>query len=261
MKHSVSAPALALVGLAVGYAIGTRDADVAQAGVEPPATFALGDANADGELSVSDAVFILRYLFRAGDAPPQVPCPDGGEGVRGVLVTGQTTCYSGTRGDPQIPCPRPGEPDYGQDPNFDTGVARDFELVKPDEEDRSTWVTIDHATGLMWQYTSERVVRNWRDALAAVEELELGGYSDWRMPNVRELYSIVDIGQSPDTPAVDRSFFALQPVVYWSSSSCVSDTSRAWTVRFNEGLVACLDKGGQAQGSNRFLTLAVRSLE
>jgi hypothetical protein len=213
-----------------------------------------GDVNGDERLDLSDAMFILNFCYRNGPVPPLLPAAP-----RGLPATGQTLCFSGDRGDEQTPCPGPGMVDHGQDPGFKTGFPHEFELVKVVEGDPATWYTIDHSTRLMWQHRDDGVRRNWRQGLLHAENLELGGFDDWRLPNVMELYSIVDIGRNE--PAVNGDFFRLQSLLYWTSSSCLYDTSRAWTVRFNQGLVGCLDKGGQGQTSFQFQTLAVRSLD
>lgn len=67
----------------------------------------------------------------------------------------------------------------------------------------------DLATGLMWQQADDGSARNWQDALAYSENLELAGYTDWRLPNAKELQSIVDYTRSPDataSPAIDPLF-------------------------------------------------------
>ena len=67
----------------------------------------------------------------------------------------------------------------------------------------------DEATGLMWQQADSGVGMEWEEALAYAENLELAGYSDWRLPNAKELQSIVDYGRSPDasgSPAIDPLF-------------------------------------------------------
>lgn len=67
----------------------------------------------------------------------------------------------------------------------------------------------DLATGLMWQTADDAVSRNWKEALAYAEDLELAGHSDWRLPNAKELQSIVDYSRSPQTtnsPAIDPLF-------------------------------------------------------
>lgn len=67
----------------------------------------------------------------------------------------------------------------------------------------------DNATGLMWQQADDGTTRNWENALAYAENLTLAGHSDWRMPNAKELQSIVDYSRSPDatnSPAIDPLF-------------------------------------------------------
>jgi len=55
----------------------------------------------------------------------------------------------------------------------------------------------DLATGLMWQKADDGTPRDWQGALAYAESLSLAGYSDWRLPNIKELQSIVDYTRCP----------------------------------------------------------------
>jgi len=57
----------------------------------------------------------------------------------------------------------------------------------------------DSATGLMWQQTDSKKGMNWEDALKYAESLELAGHDDWRLPNAKELQSIVDYTRSIQT--------------------------------------------------------------
>ncbi|MCP4704264.1 MAG: DUF1566 domain-containing protein, partial [candidate division Zixibacteria bacterium] len=75
--------------------------------------------------------------------------------------------------------------------------------------DNGNGTIMDSATGLMWQQSDSIKGMNWKDALKYAENLELGGHDDWRLPNAKELQSIVDYSRSPDTtgsPAVDPVF-------------------------------------------------------
>jgi hypothetical protein len=97
-------------------------------------------------------------------------------------------------------------------PKFDpgSGEARTmyFRMVRDNAEyginqfvDNGDGTISDLATGLMWQQADDAVARNWEEALAYSEDLELFGHSDWRLPNAKELQSIVDYTRSPQTTA------------------------------------------------------------
>ncbi len=62
----------------------------------------------------------------------------------------------------------------------------------------------DDATGLIWDQEDSGVSINWSEALAWVQTKNsenYKGYSDWRLPNAKEMQSIVDYTRSPDTSA------------------------------------------------------------
>ncbi len=67
----------------------------------------------------------------------------------------------------------------------------------------------DEATGLMWMQTDSGKGLNWQQALKYAEDFKFAGYSDWRLPNAKELQSIIDYRRSPNTtgsPAIDPIF-------------------------------------------------------
>jgi hypothetical protein len=93
----------------------------------------------------------------------------------------------------------------------------------------------DTSYGLMWQ-KGENSDMNWPDALSYCEGLTLDRYSDWRLPNVKELESILDVTR--DDPAIDPIFSNAFAYLYWTSSSYSKLPSLAWYVNFYEGGVA-----------------------
>jgi hypothetical protein len=72
----------------------------------------------------------------------------------------------------------------------------------------------DLATGLMWQQADDGNTYNWKEALAFATQSELAGYTDWRLPNTKELQSIVDYDKIT-FPAIDESFFVCTKADSW----------------------------------------------
>jgi len=102
----------------------------------------------------------------------------------------------------------------------------------------SSGVVADSATGLAWQddYSDnggDIKSATWQDALIYCEELSLGGKSDWRLPNIIELYGIAD--RSKYNPAISSVFQNITSDYYWSSTTYASDSSYAWFVYFDDG--------------------------
>ena len=100
----------------------------------------------------------------------------------------------------------------------------------------------DNCTGLMWQKDTgnDEISLNWCDALTYCENLDLAGHGDWRLPNARELQSIVNYWQL--SPLIDPVFGALSSF-YWSSTSFANFPDFAWVVAFNDGSVKFGGKG------------------
>lgn len=75
----------------------------------------------------------------------------------------------------------------------------------------------DTSTGLMWQQATAGAY-NWKDALSYSEGLTLAGYTDWRLPNIKEIQSIVDGDRY--SPAININYFPdTISSYYWSSTS------------------------------------------
>jgi hypothetical protein len=88
----------------------------------------------------------------------------------------------------------------------------------------------DTSTGLTWQQADDGLQRNWQEALSYCESLELAEKTDWRLPNLRELVSIVDYGRTD--PAVNPAFNCREQgyYSYWSGNTLADDTRTAHIV-------------------------------
>jgi hypothetical protein len=126
--------------------------------------------------------------------------------------TGQTTSYT------------PYDDGY-----YQTGVTPSY------TRDNTKEIVTDNITGLMWQDNSEAktLQLTWQGAMDYCDGSTLGGYSDWRLPAVEELESIVDYGRN--NPSIDPTFKNVESNLYWSSTSV---SGNAWMVNFYDGLVS-----------------------
>ena len=118
--------------------------------------------------------------------------------------------------------------------------------------DNNNGTISDLATGLMWQKTDDGIARNWEEALYYAENLSLASFSDWRLPNAKELQSIVDYSRSPQTtnsPAINPMFATTEIndpegnpghfPFFWTSTTHldgVNPYSNAVYIAFGEGL-------------------------
>jgi len=102
-------------------------------------------------------------------------------------------------------------------------VRGNTQYGKNDFKDNKNGTVTDKATDLTWQQADDGTTRNWKDGLAYCENLKLGGRTDWRMPNAKELQSIVDYTRSPtstDSAAIDPLFaVTLKESYYWTSTT------------------------------------------
>ncbi len=159
----------------------------------------------------------------------------------GLPKTGQTKCYdaAGT----EISCSGSGQDaEYADPAGADIGYTRgsgtwanwnaDGQRFKNNGDGTVT----DRATNLMWVVDPSAAGRggtyNWTNAINASENLTYASYSDWRLPNIKELVSIVDYNRT--NPAINTVFFTAQSTFYWSSTTYVGPTI-AWVVKFSGG--------------------------
>jgi hypothetical protein len=104
-----------------------------------------------------------------------------------------------------------------------SGPNNDDVLVKDDS------VVYSQKTSLYWQTEDDGTKRYWEDALTYCEQLNLKNYTDWRLPNIKELFSITNLYKSN---AMDASFVR-SGAIYWSST--LQNSTTAKTIQYPRG--------------------------
>ncbi|MGB5434825.1 MAG: DUF1566 domain-containing protein [Maribacter sp.] len=121
---------------------------------------------------------------------------------------------------------------FGQDKQFNYLLVRGNSTYGINEfTDNGDATITDNATGLMWTQEDNGEAIIWSDALSYAENAEEAGYTDWRLPNAKELQSIVDYSRSPDetnSAAIDALFACTEIIneagetdygFYWSGTT------------------------------------------
>ena len=94
--------------------------------------------------------------------------------------------------------------------------------------------TISHqSTGLMWAQDDDDTGWNWWGAMISCEDSTLAGYSDWRLPNVREYQTINNY--SLVQPSLDNFFMNINAAPHWTSTTYVNYTDNGWLFSFQGG--------------------------
>jgi hypothetical protein len=145
------------------------------------------------------------------------------------LNTGQVTCHdiSGRR----VACQQ-----SGQDPEFSAGVAWPI----PRFMEAGQGLVSDRLTGLIWTRDANpaQFPLSWQEAFEYVAELNAGrflGFEDWRLPNRRELRSLISHQTKKPALPEDHTFQNFFQGWYWSSTTAAISPSHAWYVHLEGG--------------------------
>jgi len=93
----------------------------------------------------------------------------------------------------------------------------------------------DMRSNLTWSHTlGEGNFKKAEKLIAEANKKKLGGFDDWRLPTVEELFCLAD--RSRYNPAIDTDFFPdTKSDWYWTASSGAFDSGSAWIVHFDDG--------------------------
>jgi len=222
--------------------------ELARNGLTVMAIFDIPGTETPGTKSISlefpgpggqNVVFSKAAAFEIRASSQQTPDPDPGPAPPAssytVVDTGQVICYDNFYA---IACPQAGEAFYGQDAQY--------RINPPAYRDNGDGTVTDLNTGLMWQKTPADEKMTWDDAMAGASSFELAGYTDWRLPTIKELYSLIvfsgtdpsaqsGVGDQENIPFIDTNYFDFQygdtsageriiDAQYWSSTEYGSTT-------------------------------------
>ncbi len=136
-------------------------------------------------------IALLSGSALAADGPHSYP----------IVGTGQSRCYDNFS---EIAPPKPGRPFYGQDAQH-PGPAQSY-------RDNGDGTISDLNTGLMW-VRARGAMLTWDAARAGAGACGVGGYRDWRMPTIKELYSLINFNggfhfrAADSIPYLDTRYF------------------------------------------------------
>ena len=97
---------------------------------------------------------------------------------------------------------RGGQSDHlaiGSFDSVDNGLSNDASADAGSYTDNGDGTVTDTSTGLRWQQAGSN--KTWEQALAYCEGLDISGYTDWRLPTIKELRGLVDF--SKHTPSIN----------------------------------------------------------
>lgn len=121
----------------------------------------------------------------------------------------------------------------------DGALQKGTAFPNPRFSDNGNGTITDRLTGLMWEQSPSTTKYTWENAFTRVAEINgsgLGGYTDWRLPNILELESIVNAEQTSTCDwLITQGFSGIQNANYWTSSTCSTNTANAYYLNLQYG--------------------------
>ena len=127
-------------------------------------------------------------------------------------------------------------PDTGQTGDYTPtfGEYSDYTINAPFFIKNNNGTVTDTITGLMWQQADggEMTIENTR---IYADTLTLAGFTDWRLPNAHESFSILN--HQKTNPAIDATYFTTTAAEYWWTNNTQSnDVTKIWCTNAGGGI-------------------------
>lgn len=226
------------IGVIIGVLIGVSLSTVVVVLAGNPA----GPGTPPGSTSAYTLADIYHSLNRGTAASPSTftgPAVAPGTGTMYTL----DEIYALTR--QRAPVPKTGQTTSsatGDDGDLQRGVA----WPDPRFTDNGDGTVTDNLTGLIWLKSANCWGgQAWANALTSANGLASGSCGltdgseagDWRLPNVRELQSLMDYGQVDPALPSGHPFTGVWPAFYWSGTTFAGSALSAWIVDLSDGYV------------------------
>ncbi|MEI6578740.1 MAG: DUF1566 domain-containing protein, partial [Eubacteriales bacterium] len=169
---------------------------------------------------LASALGVILSLVNAGSSGRIIPAERDPASVGSYPIVGTSQTGLWDSDGNKIDAPAKDEAFYGQDAQFTS--------TKPVYTTSSDGLTVkDEITGLTWQQSYSNITCYWKgaqNAVLALNKLKYGGYSDWRLPTIKELYSIWN--GSAGWPSINTDYFDINYLsevdlshkIFWSSN-------------------------------------------
>jgi hypothetical protein len=148
-------------------------------------------------------------------------------------------------------------PETGQTQSYAAGDDGAYTFNPRSYTDNGDGTVTDNVTSLVWQQQDDGKKRKQAYAKDYCQGLSLGAFSDWRLPTIQELTTLVDRGVY--NPAIEGTVFpSTQTYAYWSSTPyALNSNSYAWYMHFGSGYINYAED--DSLFGNSFYVLCVRS--
>lgn len=122
----------------------------------------------------------------------------------------------------------------------------------PTFSDNGDGTVTDTTSGLMWQKTGQGTTNDWQEMLGVCSGLSLAGYTDWRLPDIKELVTTINAEASLD----------ILQGLYCSSTTIAEENNSVWVIQFstssNYGEIFPYGAGNSKYFCNSFSSRCVR---